>query len=351
MEVFRHSELPRRSTESIWHSAWAILPLLMVLASAHAASNPPLNVNISTEAAPPGATVQIKLSLDKPAAVASGELAIDLDPGVFGPVSAIATFSAAGDSCGFADISGSHVDVHFQSVSATLGSAAGTPLVVITVPTFATAKPGTQVPVNADPSGSQWGSTGQPYEVTVTPGTVTVGGSLSVSDVSPVSNLAAGAVVRIRGTGFTSATTVNIAAVSVASVQLAGPQEIDVTLAGPADLGGKRITVSNPGGPPVDFFAAPAISTPFATPGSTASDGLDGAIPLFPAASYPAGLSNVLIQGFTLGRVALANPNAAPVDALVQAVDQPDAIRRQTTITIPPGGAYNSRSGLAGSER
>jgi hypothetical protein len=123
-----------------------------------------------------GATVQIKLSLSAPAAVSSGELALDLDPKVFGPVTAIANFSAAGDASGFATVNGSHVDIHFQSASGTLGSAAGMPLVVITVPTLATAKPGTQATINADPSGSQWGGPGPIYSVTVTPGMVTLGG-------------------------------------------------------------------------------------------------------------------------------------------------------------------------------
>jgi hypothetical protein len=79
---------------------------------------------------------------------------------------------------------------------------------------------------------------------------------------------------------------------------------------------------------------------PFATRGT--GDGLDGAIPLFPAASYPAGISNVLIQGFTLGRVALANPNSTSADAQLQTVDQAGGILRQTTLTISAGGAYDS---------
>ena len=54
---------------------------------------------------------------------------LDLDPAVFGPVTAIAAFSAAGDACGYASIHGTHVDIHFSSPSATMGSAAGMPLV------------------------------------------------------------------------------------------------------------------------------------------------------------------------------------------------------------------------------
>jgi len=336
LEIILRSQPPGGFNESRWHRACGILPLFLALASANAASTPALNVVISQETGPPGATVQIKVSLAKPAALYSGELALNLDPTVFGPVTAIATFSAAADGSGFATVNGSHLDIHFQSASGTLGSAAGIPLVVITVQILATAVPGAQATINADPTRSQWiGPPVTVYSVAVTPGTVTIGGALSVSAVDPVSNLAAGAVARISGGGFTSATTVDIAAVSVASVQLVGPQEIDATLAGPADLGEKQITVRNPGGSPVIFFGAMP-----ATPLPAIGDQFDGAIPLFPTASYPTGAGSFL-EGLTFGRMALANPNAAPVDVLLQVRD-PVGGFDQMALTIPAGGTYNN---------
>ena len=84
--------------DRFWRRVGGILPLFLALATAHAATTPNLNVIVSGETAPPGATMQIKLSLEKPAAVSSGELALDLDPAGFGPVTAIATFSAVGDA-------------------------------------------------------------------------------------------------------------------------------------------------------------------------------------------------------------------------------------------------------------
>jgi uncharacterized protein (TIGR03437 family) len=340
IEIIPHSNTRRGLAESKWHRVCGILTLLLPVAMAQAA--PALNVVISNETAPPGDTVQIKISLDKAAVLSLGELAFDLDPTVFGPVTGIAVLSAAGDGCGYAMINGSHLDIHLASPSATLGSTAGMPLVVIAVQILSTAVPGARATINADPTRSQWiGPPVTVYSVAVTPGTVTVGGALSVSAVNPVSNLAAGAVVRIQGGGFTSSTTVDIAAVNVASVQNVGPQEIDVTLAGPADLGGKRITVSNPGGSPVDFFAAPPAQ-PLSTLGGGAPSGnLDGALPLFPVASYTAGYSDQLKPGFNFGRVALANPNPSPVDVLLEGLDS-QSVLRQATVTIPAGGAYDN---------
>jgi len=303
------------------------------------AANPPINVIVSSEAAPPGATVQIKLYLAQPKAVDVGEIALTLDPKVFGPVTAIATFSGTGDACGYAFIKGNSVDIHFASVSATAGDVAGLPLVVITVPTLATAAPGTKTIVTADPSGSKWKDiAGIVYPVTVTPGTVTLGGTLSVRMVSPGAGLLpAQSVVHVAGSGFTASTTVDVAGVSVASVALVGPQQIDLTLGAPADMGGKRVTVSDPGGARVDFFAAP----PAAPLGTSQIGDFDGALPLFPMVSYKAGITGFLPDpgGFW---IALQNPNSTPVNAVLQLNGLPFfGVKEVIPITIPAGGSFS----------
>jgi hypothetical protein len=81
------------------------------------------------------------------------------------------------------------------------------------------------------------------------------------------------------------------------------------------------------------FAAQPA--TRLATLGT--GDGLDGAVPPFPVTSYPAGLSNAMTEGVNFGRMALANPIAAPVDALLERLNAPGAVAHQVTITIPAG--------------
>ena len=82
------------------------------------------------------------------------------------------------------------------------------------------------------------------------------------------------------------------------------------------------------------FFAAQP-ATRLATLGT--GDALDGAVPLFPVASYPPGLSNAMTEGVNFGRMALANPIAAPVDALLERLNAPGAVAHQVTITMPAG--------------
>jgi hypothetical protein len=344
MKIGRVTRLWRFCGGWFWHTACGILTLIFLIGAPGARAQS-LNVVTSNETAPPGATVEIMFTLAQPAGVSSGELALNLDPTVFGAVTAIAAFSASGDAAGYASVSGNQVDIHFASQSASLGSAVGMPLVVITVPILATAKAGAQTAITANPTGSAWyGSSpeGAADAVSVTPGTVTVGGTLSVSGVSPVSNLAAAAAVRIMGTGFVSGTVVSIPAVSIASQQVIGPGEVDVTLAGPTDLGGKRITVTNPDGALVNFFAAPP-----APPLASIGDPFDGAIPLLPTASYSAGSLNI----FSLtesGRIVLANPGGAPVEALVEALSPDDTVVKQITVTVAAGAEYAGDTGSLG---
>jgi hypothetical protein len=197
-------------------------------------------------------------------------------------------------------------------------------------------KIGTTAAITADPSGSPWtDATGNSYAVTVMGGAVTAGGSLSVQSVSPSGGLLrAGSVLRISGTGFSSSTLVDIPAVAIASVQAASPQELDVTLAAPADLGGKRITVRSPDGSQVDFFgsvAAPPLGT------SQVGRFGNGTLPLFPTASYQAGAAYT--TQYISGWFALANPATEPVAAeLYPTMGAPVTYTIQ--LTVPAGGVY-----------
>jgi hypothetical protein len=83
-------------------------PLALLYAAAmvgSAASLPSLTVQISSEIAPVGGWVQIKVILPVPQLITKGELVVNLDPTIFGTTTAVATFSAAGDAWGSANIS------------------------------------------------------------------------------------------------------------------------------------------------------------------------------------------------------------------------------------------------------
>ena len=305
---------------------------LLALASGAAAapSTPTAQVFVASETAPPGATVQIKFFLSQPSLIASGELTMDLDPSVFSSVSAVSAFSANGDAAGVAQIQGLHVDVRLASANGGIGRLAQVPLVVVTAIILPSATIGKTTSITVDPSGSPWlDLLGNVYAVSVIPGTVTVGGTLSITGITPGGGiLPSGTAIAIRGTGFASGATAEIDGATVASVQVTGPQTMSLILGGPTELTGKRIGITNPDGSEVDAFAfVPA--PPASAPGTEA----DGLLPILPLETYTA----AMIYGATF--VSIRNPDTAAVQLVLDTIDSLGEFDGEQSFTIPAGGS------------
>lgn len=110
------------------------------------------------------------------------------------------------------------------------------------------------------------------------PGTVTVGGTLSIQSVVPGGGLLpSGTVVSMNGTGFDAATIVTIDGVSLTSTQFVSAAKINVTLGGATELTGKHVHVQTGSGAQSDFFCSLSSS-----PANTASN----VFPLLPFTTY-----------------------------------------------------------------
>jgi hypothetical protein len=195
---------------------------------------------------------------------------MNFDPAIFGTVASVAAFSATGDQTGYATLQGQQVVAGFTSSSASFGQLPDLPVFVVTVPVLATAKIGATSSITVDPTQSPWQAGNATYTVSVNPGTFTVGGALSIQNVTPGGGvLPAGTVVTVTGTGFDATTTIAIDGVSVASTFVNAGQ-INVTLGGATEMTGKHVHVANPAGASVDYFAAlPGIITgAFTAPGN-----------------------------------------------------------------------------------
>ena len=301
---------------------------LGLLASGAPAAN--LALQVSSETVPAGGWAQIKISAAAPALVASGRVVMNFDPTVFGPIASVAVFGATGDAAGVATVNGESLDVNFDSQSAGIGQLPDLPVLTVTLPVLASAAAGTVSAITIDPSQSPWtDQNGNAYTVTATPGSVTVGGSLSVQNLSPGGGLeAAGTVVQINGTGFGIPTTVNIAGVSLSNTQFVSPTQIDVTLGGAADLTGKQVTLTNSDGSQAEFISS-ISSVPEQTPVALAAYQ-----PLPSMQTWTGAVTYVPQEG---GGIALQNPNPVPVNVVLQTLNQIGSIALQTTVTVPPG--------------
>jgi uncharacterized protein (TIGR03437 family) len=255
---------------------------------------------------------------------------MNFDPAVFGTISAVAVFSAQGDAMGIATISGQSLDVSISSAAGGIGQLPRLPVLTVTIPVLATAPAGTVSAITLDASQTRWtDAQNNAYSVTVAPGSVTVGGSLSVHNLAPGGGLLpAGTLVRINGTGFSAATTTTIDEVAISNTQFAGPGEIDLTLGGAADLTGKRVVLRNPDGSQLEYF--PAIpSVPDLAPAYAPS-----IQPLLSMQTWTSAAVTFTMRG---GAIALQNSNPTAVDVILQMRNPVATQIGQTTVTIPPG--------------
>jgi hypothetical protein len=81
----------------------------------------------------------------------------------------------------------------------------------------------------------------------ITPGTVTVGGTVSITDVVPGAGVwPAGTIVRVQGIGFNSRTRLRVNNVATSAVRLISPNEMQFTLAQTTEMRGVRLRAENP---------------------------------------------------------------------------------------------------------
>ena len=314
------------------HLVW----LLVLSASASGAASANLTLQVSAETAPPGGWAQIKISLAAPALVGSGRIVMDFDPSVFTAIASPGVFGASGDAYGAATISGLHLDAQFFSPTGGIGRLRGLPVLVLSANLASGAPRGKTVVITADESQSQWKDPGgNLYSVSVTPGSVTVGGSLSIRGAYPGGGLLpAGSAVELVGAGFSAATTVSIDGVISSASYNTSQQTMYLTLPVPADLTGKRIVAKNPDGSEADYFSVLNSMYPVAVP----SNGYQGLQPLFAAQAWNVPLTASI--GELGGAVAIQNPNTVSVAVrrvTYQNCCGPESIGDDETDTIPPG--------------
>ena len=315
----------------------ACLPAL-----AAAATTTPLTLQISNETAPAGGFVQFKISATAPALIASGNLSMDFDPSIFGPIAQLSVFSATGDQIGYANVSSEHLDVHFSSPSAGIGQLPQLPVFTVSLPVLASVAPGSSASITASISSQEniWTDPQRnQYTVTVTPGTFTVGGSLSVRALTPSAGvLPEGTVIQLSGTGFDSATVVTIDGVSISTFDFANSGQINLTLGGATEMTGKSVHVSNSAGAQIDYYAAAPSAPIDPLPQNSPLEGVQAIMPL---ATYTGvQMNNTLTEDGGAEGLGLFNPNLNPVTVMLAGFGALESVSPQLlyfdTLSIAP---------------
>ena len=299
-------------------------------------------VRVTSETAPAGGMAQVKVLLYSPQPISSGGMDLTLADYSFNSVDGIALFSGTGDVAGSAVIDNGRIYVQFTSPKATFGTAGNYPLMAVTLGVSPDAQIGNTYPVSLSASSSIWRNLlGSGIPVNILPGSITVGGSLNISNVIPGGGkLPAGATFRIIGSGFSNKTRVQLTGVGSSSIQYIGSTEIQVTVSQAATLDGMMVQLVNP-----DGFSDTYYSYLRGIPlGQTTHPLLTRTVPVFSIntavdATLPSTISPQVNPDYFTA-LALQNPQPGPATVTIEAHSASGGLTASAQVTLPAYARY-----------
>jgi len=305
--------------------------IAMLAAGSLAYAQTPATVRVSSETVPPGGMAQAKVLLTSPQPIPGGGSHFT---GTLSTADGISLFSSTGDVYGTAVQNGSDVYVQFVSPKGTFGtSVEDYPVMTVTFGVPATALPGQQSLLTLDPSTVWQTALGTPLSIEIKPGTLTIGGSVSIANVVPGGGRwPAGTVVRILGMGFTPKTQVQLKSAQASSIVYVSPTEMRMTLKNDTPMDGVEVSVKNPDGSTDSYFSY-LRGVPV---GVSANPLIASAVPIFSTNTTTAATLGPLIlpqvgSQYAVG-LALQNPGAVTANITLTLAGAP-----AVTIALAPG--------------
>jgi hypothetical protein len=218
-----------------------------------------VEVAIQDSTIPPGGMLQFQLRLTEPKPIGNSSTRPSIPTGPTGPVRGIALNDSLGVTAGVAVVSTAGIRITATSPTDTFGDGADKPILTIAAPIRPDAKVGSQFRMSIDAANSFWlDPAGMQYVETVHPGTLTIGGTMAISDVVPGGGqLPAGAHIKVLGMGFQPRSRVDISGVllTAANYHFVSSGEIDVVLPQALQMDGRRVRVRNSGGEVTTYYS------------------------------------------------------------------------------------------------
>ncbi len=295
---------------------------------------PGVSLRILNKTAPPGGLIQLTVIPTEPKPITSGRSVVAFDQGPLDSVQGAALFSPAGDVSGAAVISGSQVRFQFTSPQATFGTDIGTPLLVVSIAVRPDARWGDRAHLTLDTTSSLWLDLfGDPYPQEVRSGVFTVGGTVSIADVVPGSGvLPAGSTVTLSGVGFQPLTRAEIDDVNILFTRFVSSTQLDVVIAQPAQMYGRRVRVRNP-----DRSEAVYYSYLRAVPqGQSARSLLAATVPIFALQTLTAAHFNTLSDSNLFLGLAFQNPTAESAAITIEMYSAAKELIASANLVLPP---------------
>jgi hypothetical protein len=288
--------------------------------------------HIPDETVPPGGIAQMKLMETEPAPVTTGRPRLTVASGL--TVKGIELFDPNGAVEGVAMVRGQTVSV--ESIFSTGTQGTDYPIMVVSLQTSENSSLVTRFPFSLDPS-STWilGSLGTATMKPISPAAISVGGSISITDVVPGSGFQpAGTVIHVLGIGFQQATQVQLSTIKASSISVISPQEIQVVLAEPAQMTGTKIQVKNPDNSQDTYFSY-MRGIPL---GASNEPLLAFAFPIFSSLTYSQAVFAFTASSATqFNGIAVQNPNSAPANLTFTLFSSSNTPVGSSTVLVPGG--------------
>lgn len=299
-----------------------------------------VSLSVESPTVPPGGLLQMQVFMTEPKPILKGKqgvkasraAAVAASASVLGPMRDAALFSTGSDVSGVAVTGAAGTEFFFSSPLSSFGMLEDTPVITIAYPVSPTANDGQSASLQLDPNNSLWlDPGGNQYPVELKSGTMTVGGSLSISDVVPgAGTVPAGTVFSIKGVGFQPATKIDFGEGKVVTQEFVSSNQINVTLRGAFRPRGQRIRLENPGNERVTYFPYQRTSRI----GNSTHALLAASYPLFPQTSLTLGYFRSTLHGTMFSGLALQNLNSTQVTATLQLFSKAGVLLSEHTVAM-----------------
>ena len=274
-----------------------------------------VSLDVPDATVPPGGTLQLQVFITEPKPIKRGKQRLPVQDPSVGQATGAALFSLGGDVCGVAVLTKNSANVYFSSPLFSYGEGTDTPVMIFTRPVASDAPIGHTVNLNLDLKTAQWyDPNGNLYQLEGKSGLMTVGGTLSISDVEPgYGTVPVGATITVTGIGFQPDSVVDVNNAIVATTKYIDSTKIQITLTTAINIEGTRVRVTNQSPRErVEFFPYP-----HATPlGASKHALVKASYPLFSHDTWSLAYFRPLVQGTQFTGLALQNLN--PTSASVR---------------------------------
>jgi hypothetical protein len=280
-----------------------------------------VDLSVDSPTVPPGGLLQTQVFITEPKPILKGKQGMKTASAALvlaSPLGALrdaALFSAGGDVSGVALTTSTGTQFFFSSPLQTFGESSDTPVMTLAYPVRANATVGQTVDLTLDPHNSLWlDPGGRPYPVELKSGVLTVGGTMSVSDVVPgAGKPRAGTIISIKGVGFQPNAEVDFGEGKVQTQTYVSPNLIQVTLRDPIEIRGQRIRIKD-GNEEVTYFPYQRTTAI----GKSTHLLIAESLPLFSQTALTIGYFRPALHGTTFSGLALQNLNSTIATATLQ---------------------------------